>query len=118
MNGKELTDYKIKENPKKIDVLDLNCAKIISDSKNDAANVMASDPSLRKLKKVKCVKEKFLAGNYFDAMAVAVALSQAENLTMEQQNQERNKFIEVMKRMDADLNECVLKKNKKKEEEN
>lgn len=106
---KNLIEYTLNMNPKKIDVFELVCSVVINQMRTDAANVIASDKGLSKKQK-KCVKEKFLAGHYFDALAIAIALGQAKEITREQTDVERNKFIETMKKMTEDCNWCVMNK--------
>lgn len=106
---KALTEYTYNINPKKINAFGLDCTQKIAQMQTDAAHVMASDKYLSEKQK-NCVKERFLAGNYFDAMAIAIALAQAKDITLAQINQERNKFIEEMKKMAKDCNWCVMNK--------
>lgn len=104
--------YEINTNPKKIDVLGIRCDVVVSDAKNEAANAMASGKGLDKTQR-KCVKDNFLAGNYFDSMAIAVALANAKDMRVSQVEEEKTKFIEEMIKMTNDLNQCVLKEEKK-----
>ena len=106
--------YEIKANPKKIDVLGVKCDVIVNDAKNEAANAMASGKGLDKTQR-NCVRETFLAGNYFDSMAIAVALANAKDMKVSQVEEEKTKFIEEMIKMTNACNKCVLKKEKKEE---
>lgn len=92
----------------------LLCDVVVSEAKNEAANAMASGKGLKRHQR-KCVREKFLAGNYFDSMAIAVALACAKDMRVSQVEEEKAKFIEEMTKMTNDCNQCVLKKEKKEE---
>jgi hypothetical protein len=117
IDGKNLRNYKIEFNPRKIDTLglDATCPSVIATARQDAASIFASDRSLKKEQK-ECVKKKFLANHeYFDAIALAITLGSAD-VTQNQIKEERNKFITTMNQMTAECNECVLKKEEKKDE--
>lgn len=114
INGKQLRSYKFDLNPRKVDVLGANCPLVIANARNDAGSIFASDKYLSKKQK-KCVKEKFLEkGEYFDAIALAISLGHATDITMNQVKEERDRFISVMNQMTEDCNKCVL--NEKHEE--
>lgn len=108
-----LSSHQITENPKKINMFDADCKQIIKDSRQEAADALASDQYLSAEQK-DCVVKKFIKGKYFDSMAVAVALRQS-TLSPNQMMEEKGKFIEKMKEMSKNLNECVMKKKKKEE---
>ncbi|KAL7044177.1 hypothetical protein ACKWTF_001816 [Chironomus riparius] len=108
-----LTTHQIDENPKKINMFDVDCKEVIRTARGNAADTMASDEYLSEDQK-KCVRRKFINGKHFDAMAVAVALRQS-TLSPNQMVEEKTKFIEKMNEMSKSLNECVMKKKKKEE---
>lgn len=114
VNNKELLVPKVPENPDHKDYMSVNCGQEISLMKNDAADKM-SDPSLSDSQK-KCVMRKFLKGEYFDAMAIPVAIAREESYSVGKINQEREKFMLKMKEMELELNKCVLEKPAKKNE--
>lgn len=109
-----LTNYEIEENPKKIKMFDVDCRQTIAHEMQVAADSM-SDNDLSSEQK-DCIKNKFKEGGYFDDMAVAVALRES-SITMQQNEREKAKFIERMKEMSADLNQCVMKKKKEDKKE-
>lgn len=115
MQSKNLIDYDIVLNPKKIDVFDVNCGTEIKKAKADAATVMASSKGLKQKQK-DCIKKTFLDGKYFDEMAVVVALGQLKTLTQGQISEERTKFVAKMKEMTEECNKCFEKKEEKPEE--
>lgn len=94
----DLNIYQLELNPKAINISDVKC-KIINDkhfqeAENELKNYLESQSGIS-TDKVICFMEKYHDNHYFDR-TLSIALLSEIDITIEQKDKERKKFIETM----------------------